>query len=435
MAEIFNQVLSMTFDASVLIFVVTVIRSVTKRLPKMFRKVLWGLVGLRLLIPFSFKSKLSLMPHNSTTFQNIMAEAEKAIAESPKSIIDYLPIIWLIVTCIFLLYGIISFIKLKIKITDAVKETDNVYLSEKINSPFVCGFIKPKIFFPYNIDGETKECILQHERLHIKYGDHILKSLAFVILCIYWFNPLVWLAYFLFCKDIELACDEAVIKNYTETKRKKYASAILEVGVNKVQLSACPVAFGEIGIKERVKSTIYFKKATKAAIVLCLALIIAIVLGFMTEPIEAKFSNKESPSKAEVSVSEPTTEPTTEPSTEAVTEPQTQPPITTEPASQTTAKATTKKHNANSSSGKTTKASSGKSNSNSINHKNNKDEKPSLTTDDVAKTTNIQDFVDNENFHYYDDSNDFPYNDYYGHNTTARHDFRPTIPETIIIFY
>ncbi len=332
MNNIFNEILSMALDGSVIIVAVILLRLAVRKMPKIFRKVLWCFAGLRLLIPFSFKSSLSLMPENGAVEE---AVAEQISAELPvsavSSISDYLPYFWVSICSILMVYGIVSFIKLKLKISDAVLDEGNIFLSEKIDSPFVCGFLKPKIYFPYNIDEQTKSCILQHERLHIKYGDHILKALGFFIVCIYWFNPLVWVAYFLFCKDIELACDEGVIKDYTEENRKKYASAILEVGVNKIKLSACPVAFGEVGIKERVMSAVNYRKVTKAFLTLCVILCIAVAACFMTEPADQQLTKKEDTPKKqeEIVTAPPTTEPVTEvPTTESVTEVPTTEPVT-----------------------------------------------------------------------------------------------------------
>ncbi len=322
MNKIFNEILSMAFDSSILIVAVIAVRLALKKMPKYFRKILWGFVGIKLLIPYSFKSNLSLMPQISESQAQAFAEQASTQIEqnNTSSFFTYISYVWIAVGILLLIYGAISFIKLKLKISDAVLEKDNIYLSEKVDSPFVCGFLKPKIYFPYNIDNETRECILQHEQLHIKYGDHILKAIGFVLVCVYWFNPLVWVSYYLFCKDIELACDEGVIKNYTDENRRKYASAILELGVNKVKLSACPVAFGEVGIKERVTSAVKYRRVTKSFVSLCVVICVAVAVCFMTDPTDDNLKEKEPEKKEEQVVVEPTTEPaTTEPVTEALT--------------------------------------------------------------------------------------------------------------------
>lgn len=332
---IFKGILQMSADASILIAAVILVRIFMQKAPKYFRKILWGLVGLRLIFPFSLQSIFSLVPQEvNTAAENVAQQVTVAGAQGAEpSALMLLPYVWFGVFATLCLYGVISFVKLKLKISDAVLDKENVYLSEKVDSPFVCGFIKPKIYLPYGVDENIQNYILHHERTHIKYGDHILKAAGFLLVCVYWFNPFVWASYFLFCKDIELACDELVIKDYDEASRRKYAKAIFEIGVNKVKLSACPVAFGEVGIKDRVKSALSYKKVKKAFVAVSIVACVAVALCFMTEP-KAEAANAENKPVAE----ETTTEPVTEPSTEAVTEPATEPETTTEP---TTEEATT----------------------------------------------------------------------------------------------
>lgn len=327
MVSFFNELLSMAFESSILIIAILAVRLIFRKIPKQFKKILWSLVGIKLLIPFSVKSTLSLIPKTPDIVANNAAVTADSVGEVSKTVtfFDFAPYIWLCVAILLGLYGLISFARLKHKICDAVRDSGNVYLSEKVDSPFVCGFIRPKIYLPFNLEDETKDYVLRHEKQHIKTGDHILKALAFILVCIYWFNPLVWVAYFLFCKDIELACDDAVIKNLTEAQRKNYAEALLNMGTNKINLSACPVAFGEVSIKERIFSVVNYKRVTKSAIFVCIALSVAITVCFMSEPVDTKVTKEELP-KVESVVTEPTTEATTEPpTTEPVTEPATEP--------------------------------------------------------------------------------------------------------------
>ncbi len=323
MGFIFNQFLHMSVDASILIAVVSIARFFMRKSPKYIRKILWSLVGLRLIIPFSITTVFSLIPKkvNTVTENVAVLVLESGSQADTFSALLFVPYIWLVVLIALLLYGVISYIKLKQKIVDAVLDEGNIYLSEKVDSPFVCGFIKPKIYIPYGIEEKTRECILHHERTHIKHGDHILKAIGFTLVCMYWFNPLVWVSYFLFCKDIEFACDESVIKNYSEEARKKYAKAIFELGVNKVKLSACPVAFGEVGVKERVKSTLNYKKVKRVFVVISVFVCVAIALCFMTEPkVEAAEKNGEEKKVVEEKTTEQVTETPIEPVTELVTE-------------------------------------------------------------------------------------------------------------------
>lgn len=334
MEKIFGEILSMSVDSAWLIIAVIICRAFLQKSPKYFSKILWGLVGLRLVMPFSFKSVLSLIPDETQqTTNNVVEQVVSAPVEKGVSFSDIAPILWVAVGVAFLVYGIISYIKLRLKIIDGVLIAKNIYQSEKIQSPFVCGFIKPKIYLPYGLDETTQECVLQHEKTHIKYADHIIKAISFVILCVHWFNPLVWVAYFMLCKDIELSCDENVVKNFDSEGCKQYAKALLELGVNKVKFTACPVAFGEVSIKTRIKSVIGYKKAGKVLVALSLCLCTVVAVCFMTEPeVKAKESNikpaevvveeKNEPltEKVTVHTTESTTETTTEHSTETITE-------------------------------------------------------------------------------------------------------------------
>lgn len=326
MDKIFSEIISMSLDSVWLVVAVIIVRTVLRKAPMYFRKILWALVGLRLLIPFSFESVFSLVPHEvQQTTVRVADHLDSVSVEKGLSFSDAIPYMWIIIAAAFLVYGLISYIRLKLKIIDSILIEGNIYRCDRIDSPFVCGFIKPKIYLPYGLDEKTQNCVLQHERTHIKFADHIIKAVSFIVLCIHWFNPLVWVSYFLLCKDIELSCDESVIKKYSGAECKEYAKALLELGVNKVKFTACPVAFGEVSIKTRIKSVINYKKASKFIVFASLCLCVAVSVCFMTEP-AAKA--KESEAKQEEIVVEETTEPETEKVTETTTE------VTTEPTTE-----------------------------------------------------------------------------------------------------
>ena len=326
MNEIFSCILKLSVDASYMIVAVISARLLLRKSSKVFRKILWVLVGLRLAVPFSFESVLSLVPqttdvisNGSLTGGNVTSVPAQTVATESFSFLQILPVIWAVVAVGLLIYGLISFIRLKRKISDAVLFEYNIYQSEKVDSPFVCGFVKPKIYIPYNMDSDTFNCVIKHEKTHIKYFDHILKALGFAVLCVHWFNPLVWVGYVLFCKDIELLCDEIVVKNMTAENRKKYALALCDIGVDKVKISACPVAFGEVGIKERVKNTVNFKKVKLAFLIVSAVACVAVAVCFMTTPVKAQEEKTEPKPENTIPVVE-TTEPVTVPETVPVTE-------------------------------------------------------------------------------------------------------------------
>ena len=337
MSEIFSCILRLSVDASYMIVAVILARLLLRKSSKVFRKILWILVGVRLAVPFSFESVLSLVPQNSNVISNgnladgnVTSVPAQTVVNESFNFLQILPVVWAVVAVGLLIYGLISFIKLKRKISDAVLLEDNIYQSEKVDSPFVCGFIKPKIYIPYNMDGDTFHCVIKHEKTHIKCLDHILKALGFGLLCVHWFNPLVWVGYILFCKDIELLCDEIVVKDMTEENRKKYALALCNIGVEKVKISACPVAFGEVGIKERVKNTVNFKKVKLAFLIISAVACVAVAVCFMTTPVKAQEEKTESKPEKTAPVVE-TTEIVTVPETVPVTEvPETTEPVTDE---------------------------------------------------------------------------------------------------------
>ena len=324
MSEIFSCILKLSVDASYMIVAVILARLLLRKSSKIFRKILWILVGVRLAVPFSFESVLSLVPQNTNVISNgnlaggnVTSVPAQTVVNESFNFLQILPVVWAVVAVGLLIYGLISFIRLKRKISDAVLLEDNIYQSEKVDSPFVCGFIKPKIYIPYDMDSDTFHCVIKHEKTHIKCLDHILKALGFGLLCIHWFNPLVWVGYILFCKDIELLCDEIVVKDMTEENRKKYALALCNIGVEKVKISACPVAFGEVGIKERVKNTVNFKKVKLAFLIISAVACAAVAVCFMTTPVKAQ-EEKTEPKPEETTPVVKTTEPVTIPVIETV---------------------------------------------------------------------------------------------------------------------
>ena len=302
--SIFKSILDMSFEASFLIIAVLLVRILLSKFSKLFRKALWCLVALRLSLPFTFKSSLSLVPHESTYIpENGVPSIDNAAAITNNAF-DWkilIPYAWVIVCVVLLVYALFGFIKLKTSISDAVKFKDNIFQSEKVDSPFVFGILKPRIYVSYDIKGESLDFVLKHENTHIKYFDHITKIVGFAILCVHWFNPLVWVSYVLFCKDTELACDELVVRNMTEDKRKSYARALYEIGTNKPRITACPIAFGEVSIKERVKTAVSYKKIGKVALAVSVILCVSVAVCFMTSPEDTVI---ELPVNTEVSVSE-----------------------------------------------------------------------------------------------------------------------------------
>ena len=235
MSAIFTEILNLSVMASFLIFAVLVLRLLTKKAPKGVRYIFWAMVGLRLAVPFSFESRLSLLPNaqsfdasvdTSTAYVPTVSAIAQQTAVDKISIADILPYIWAGGVAIMLLYMLISFVRVKLMVREAVPYKDNIYLCDHVHSPLVLGIVNPKIYLSSSMSKREMNLVINHERTHIRHGDNIWKPFAFLLLSVYWFNPLCFVAYFLFVKDIELFCDESVTKTLSRTARKKYSYAL-----------------------------------------------------------------------------------------------------------------------------------------------------------------------------------------------------------------
>lgn len=198
------------------------------------------------------------------------------------SFVGIAAIVWAVGFCIMTLYSVLSYILLKRRVRMSFPCGDKVRKGEGIDSPFVLGFLRPRIYIPFGLSQRTEECVIAHERAHLARRDYIIKPLAFLILSVHWFNPFVWVAYILLCRDIEYACDERVVKGLDTDERKAYAFALLECAISHRRIAACPVAFGETGVKERVKNTMKYKKPAFWIIVICVIVCITVAVLFLT---------------------------------------------------------------------------------------------------------------------------------------------------------
>jgi beta-lactamase regulating signal transducer with metallopeptidase domain len=316
MNELFLKIINMSISASWLILAVLILRLVLKKAPKWVNVLLWGIVAVRLICPFSFESALSLIPSSETIPLDIEMAAKPTIDSGVPAInsvvnpvlssfappqhvltsanplqiwIPILNIIWLIGVGAILLYTAVSYWRLCRKVDTAVRYKDNIFQSENVSSPFVLGIIKPRIYLPFNMNGQDLEHVVAHEQAHIRRKDHWWKPLGFFLLTIYWFNPLMWLAYVLLCRDIELACDEKVIKELGNEQRADYTQALVACSVNRRMIAACPLAFGEVGVKDRVKSVMNYKKPAFWIIILAVIACVIVAVCFLTNPMGFQF--------------------------------------------------------------------------------------------------------------------------------------------------
>ena len=310
MSDLFLKIVNMSISASWLVVAVLILRLVLKKAPKWVNVLLWGIVAVRLICPFSFESALSLIPSAETFPEKIISgpsfDVQTGITPIDNRINDYLgdryfegvtvptnngnnvmtilTIVWIIGILLLATYTIISYWRLNRKVDTAVRYKDNIFQSENVSSPFVLGIINPRIYLPFSMNEQDMEHVVAHEQAHIRRKDHWWKPLGFLLLTIHWFNPLMWLAYVLLCRDIELACDEKVIKGLSNEQRADYTQALVACSVNRRMIAACPLAFGEVGVKERVKSVMNYKKPAFWVIILAVIACVIVAVCFLTNP-------------------------------------------------------------------------------------------------------------------------------------------------------
>ena len=298
MSAVFLKILNMSISASWIAATVLLLRLCLKRAPKWWNALLWGLVAVRLMLPFSVESALSLLPRAEVVrpahiVPSVPGEAAPmiggaaAIASGAKTqlpIWTILTWVWLFGVLVLVLYTMVSTLRLRHQVREAVRLRGNIYQSEQVASPFVLGILRPRIYLPYHMDSREQQHVLAHEQAHLRRGDHFWKPLGFLLLTIHWFNPLMWLSYAMLCRDIELACDEKVIRDLRREEWADYMQALVACSVNRRRIAACPLAFGETGVKERVKSVMNYKKPTLWVMLLALALSVVLAGCFLTDP-------------------------------------------------------------------------------------------------------------------------------------------------------
>ena len=321
MSKLFLHLLNISITAGWIVLIVVLLRFVLKKAPKWTRVLLWGLVALRLLLPVSIESVTSLVPSAETVKVETVAYTPSAQPAAPapapvarerivietgfpainnavnptveqaakqadtvaviKTVAGW---VWLAGAAAMLLYAAISYLRLRLRVRASVRFEKGAYVCDEIQSPFILGLLLPKIYLPSGMDDTTKQYVLAHERSHLKRFDHIWKPLGFLLLAVYWFNPLLWLAYILLCRDIELACDEKVVKEYGAEAKAAYSEALLKSSVSRRSIAACPLAFGEVGVKSRVKSILNYKKPAFWIILVAVLAGIVTAVCFLTVP-------------------------------------------------------------------------------------------------------------------------------------------------------
>ena len=311
MSAVFLKLLNLSISASWLVLAVLVLRLISKRSPKWVNVLLWGIVALRLVLPFSIESALSLIPSAETvspaavqfdpapTITSGVSVIDNAVnpslsehfAAAPTASVNPLYVwteiagwVWLIGLGAMLLYALVSYLRLCRRVSVSLCVRENIYLCDAISSPFILGVVKPRIYLPSGLDEVQRQNVLAHERAHLARRDHWWKPLGFALLAVYWFNPVLWLAYTLLCRDIELACDERVIRTMDESAVKTYSTVLLACSMPRKAVITCPLAFGEVGVKERVKNALRYKKPAFWVVAASVAVCVVVAVCFLTNP-------------------------------------------------------------------------------------------------------------------------------------------------------
>ena len=310
MTDIFLGFLNRSLAAGILILAVVLVRLVFKTAPRWLLCALWALAAVRLVCPVSIESVLSLIPSAEPVQPEIIVSAQPAITSgipavdaivnpplaaaftpSPAQSANPLQIwtflaacVWLAGIAALLLYAAVSALRLRLRVRTAVRLEGKVYQSEFVSSPFILGVIRPRIYLPFGLEAGAQAMVLAHERAHLRRGDQLWKPLGYLILAAYWFNPLCWLAYILFCRDIEAACDEKVVRELGEGCKAAYSRALLACSAPKKLITACPLAFGETGVKARIRSVLNYKKPAFWLVLAAVLASVAVAVCFLTDP-------------------------------------------------------------------------------------------------------------------------------------------------------
>lgn len=319
LAEVFIDLVNRSIAASWLVLAVLALRLLLRKGPRWANVLLWGLVAFRLVCPFTLESALSLLPSRETVPRDIMLSpapaldsgvpavdrvvnpivtgtftpAPAASANPLQLLIPLLALVWAAGVLALCLYTLVSWLRLRRRVAEAVLVRDNIFESGRVPTPFVFGLVRPRIYLPAALPAAARGPVIDHEQAHIARRDHWWKPLGFALLAVYWFNPLLWAAYILFCRDIELACDERVVRGLAPEQRADYSQALLECSTGRRALGACPLAFGEVGVKTRVRAALHYKKPAFWVIVAALLLCVVVAVVFLTDPLTPRYDFSE----------------------------------------------------------------------------------------------------------------------------------------------
>lgn len=339
MDAVFSKLVSISLMANWLIFAVILLRLLLKRAPRRITCILWGIVALRLMVPVSIESPVSMIPQATSVIQEAVdtslihpetisadttpkpgQEETDAAHISGGQHLPVLPLIWCSGMAVMLCYFVFSYFRMRRLVREAAWETENIWICDAVATPFIFGLIRPRIYLPSGLSGATREYVIAHEQSHLRWKDHWWKPLAFVLLAVYWFDPLVWVSYALLCRDIEFACDERVVHRYGIADKKAYSRALLECSTGKRLVLACPVAFGETAVTQRIRNVLRYKSPRFWIILVCAVVVAAMAVGFLTVPVKTAASDLQEPAPVQDSTEALNPSVQTEPATAPMTD-------------------------------------------------------------------------------------------------------------------
>jgi len=289
--RLFITILNMSLTGAFVIVVICLARLLLKKSPKSISYCLWAVAGFRLIFPFSIESMWSLIPFGAqpiaadTVMPIVTGSANAGLTNSWITIGAF---IWLAGAIAMSCYGLVSYFVLKSKMRRSAHSYGNIYIGANIQSPFVLGFLSPKIYLPSGLSKQESRYVIMHEQIHIQRFDHIVKFVAFSVLCLHWFNPLVWLAFRLMSRDMEMSCDERVLSEMgIEETKEGYSMSLVSLAMERRLAAGLPLAFGECGVSARVRNVLSFKKYSKLGNIAAVALVAMLSVGLMTNQVGA----------------------------------------------------------------------------------------------------------------------------------------------------
>lgn len=321
MISAFAKILSISIAANWMILAVLVLRFLLKKAPRRAICILWGIVAVRMFLPVSLESPVDFIPETTSaiqeavdtslihpetvTFHTGIVTPQGGIsgtsANSGQSI-PLIPLVWLFGVLLMLSYLVVRYIKLHRLVREAAWEKENIWICDAVTTPFILGLVRPKIYLPSGLSGTSREYVIAHEKCHLRCKDHWWKPISYLILSVFWFDPLMWIAYFMICKDIEFACDESVIHRYSLPEKKAYSQALLSCSANRKLVLACPIAFGETAVVGRIRNVLNHKRPGFWIMLVSVLILILCTIGFFTIPVGAQTNDSGLASSEQIEV-------------------------------------------------------------------------------------------------------------------------------------